>query len=385
MKPSKHLDKVLGRIDDLDTQNLTILVQRLAQERQLLETVFNAIGEGILVTDEAGTIEYANHAASKMIGLRDDAIGKATLWRLVPELAGSFQGVGESRQRDSMTCELSLEYPKPRDIRLHVSAFEDPRQERRLAVILNDVTVEKRSTERIIESEKVSSITMLAAGVAHELGNPLNSINIHLQLIARKLKQLETQSNTESLENSVSVCQGEVQRLEEIIHNFLHAIRPQHGKMVEVSLSSALDEVLEVLSGELSNRGISIENTVPADLPAVLGDTNQIKQVFFNVLKNATEAMQGGGQVIIVARTKDDACILEFKDNGEGIEAGDLAHIFEPYYSTKTKGAGLGMMIIHRILRDHGGSVQVHSTPGQGTTVALRFLRASKQVRLLEQ
>ena len=196
MAGRKHssLDRVLGRLDTLDSVNLANLVQRLARERGLFEAIFNTIHEGILVISADGAIEYANEAAARLIGLPEGELAGATLWRLVPGLHPSLEAsLADGAAVPVMAREIELSYPQPRTVRLYMVPFqaEGTREKsRRFAVILSDITQEKQTTERLIEDEKASSVLLLAAGVAHELGNPLNSLTIHLQLIARKLKKL---------------------------------------------------------------------------------------------------------------------------------------------------------------------------------------------------
>src|SRR5690606_12406680 len=194
MAAKKHtsLDRVLGRLDTLDSVNLANLVQRLARERGLFEDIFNTLQEGILVIDGDGLIEYANEAAHRLIGLNDDGLAGQTLWRLVPGLRPSLGADLDDGVLPVVAREFELTYPEPRTVRLHLLPFRHPSRGgggRRFPVILSDVTREKASTEERIEHERTSSILLLAAGVAHELGNPLNSLNIHLQLIDRKLRK----------------------------------------------------------------------------------------------------------------------------------------------------------------------------------------------------
>ncbi len=180
MAGRKHsnLDRVLGRLDSLDSVNLANLVQRLARERGLFEAIFNTINEGILVINADGGIEYANEAASRLIGLGEGELTRATLWRLVPGLRNSLEAsLGSRAAVPAMAREVELTYPQTRTVRLYMVPFlvEGVREKmRHFAVILTDVTREKQTTERMIEDERISSVLLLAAGVAHELGNPLN-------------------------------------------------------------------------------------------------------------------------------------------------------------------------------------------------------------------
>ncbi|MFM8337571.1 MAG: two-component system sensor histidine kinase NtrB [Opitutaceae bacterium] len=387
MAGKKHssLDRVLGRLDTLDSVNLANLVQRLARERGVFEEIFNTLQEGVLVIRDDGAIEYANHAAGRLVGLGEDVAGQ-TLWRLVPGLRNSLGAALDGDGAAPVVArEFELTYPEPRVVRLYMVPFRAPGagQARRFAVILTDITKERATTERRIESERNSSIVLLAAGVAHELGNPLNSLTIHLQLIERRLKRLKDAREAAALGESLRICRDEVARLDGIISNFLGAIRPQPPDLAETELGALVAEVLRVQHRELEDRGVAVE-VEAAPVPPVLADRNQIKQVIFNLTKNAMEAMGPGGSLRIRSRADDECVYLVFADTGAGIRAEDLGRLFQPYHTTKPGGNGLGLMIAQRIMREHGGQVGIESKEGVGTVVTLQFPRRDRRARMLE-
>jgi len=387
-KKNFSLDRVLGRLDTLDSVNLANLVQRLARERGLFEEIFNTLQEGVLVITLDGEIDYANDAAHRLIGLGEDELAGQTLWRLIPGLRPSLGGTLEDDTAAALPVvarEFELTYPEPRTVRLYMVPFrgEARGDARRFAVILTDVTRDKHATAQQLEDERTSSILLLAAGVAHELGNPLNSLTIHLQLITRKLKKLKTSKDTDSLVESVDVCRAEVARLDGIIAHFLEAIRPQPPDLAELDLAEVLAEVLRFQQREFADRRIAVEVEASGDLPVVMADRNQLKQVFFNLAKNALDAMEPGGRLKIRARADDDSVFLLFGDSGSGIKREDLVRVFQPYHTTKPGGHGLGLMIVQRILREHGGQVGIESKEGVGTVVTLQFPRKDRRVRML--
>jgi PAS domain S-box-containing protein len=383
--PKKYssLERLLGRLDTLDPVNMANLVQRLARERALFEQIFKTLQEGVLVIDREGAIEYANDSAQRLIGLAGDALTGKTLWRLIPGLRPTLEGDGPEGHVVSREFELS--YPEKRTVRLYMVPFRDNEggSALRHAVILADVTRDKLTTEQRIEDERTSSILLLAAGVAHELGNPLNSLTIHLQLIARKLKKLGKSPEAESIGESIDVCREEVARLDGIITHFLEAIHPSPPDLAETNLEEVLAEVLKFQKREFADRDIAVEAEAQVALPTVMADRNQVKQVFFNLTKNAMEAMQPGGRLKIKSRADDDSVYLLFGDSGSGIRQEDLLKLFQPYHTTKPGGHGLGLMIVQRIMRLHGGQVGVESREGMGTVVTLQFPRKDRRVRML--
>ncbi|MEO0510164.1 MAG: ATP-binding protein [Verrucomicrobiota bacterium] len=385
------LDKILGRIEDLDSVNLGILVQRLARERKMQETVFNTIQDGILVIDSDGVVQYANDAALFLIGLKANDIGVTRLWKMVPDLAKSIDPDATLGKKSApvLSRELELNYPERRIVRLYmvpIDAQVGHDGSGGYVIVISDLTEEKVSMEEQLENERTSSIVRLAAGVAHELGNPLNSLTIHLQLIERKLKKLALEREGASLAESLEVCQGEVQRLDGIITHFLEAVRPQKPELNELQLVELLEEVLRVQEAELSDRRleVDVEVKVSDEFPAVLGDRGQIKQVFFNLIKNAMEAMQAGGKLSIMAHKDDDFVYLQFADTGSGISEEELSKVFQAYYTTKKAGHGLGMMIVQRIMREHGGHITIESRESVGTAITLQFPQPHRRVRMLE-
>ena len=383
------LDRILGNLEDLDSANLPQVVQRLMRERRLLETVFNTIRDGILVIDENGVIQYANSQGCKLIGMQEDNVGKEVLWKLVPDLHRSLEGsTFQTDDEDSFTSrEIELSYPEKRLVRLYIVPLQEGAagvRLRNMAVILTDITEERLSTEQLIESEKVNSVLLLASGVAHELGNPLNSLTIHLQLLERKLKKLDASKDIEKLLASVEVCTGEVVRLDGIITHFLEAVRPTPPDFKELSLLSLLNEVLDVQGVEFQDRSINVDIEFMEKNPVIQGDGGQVKQVLFNLFKNSLEAMQKEDRLKIVCRGDDDSIYLQFADTGIGIAESYISKVFLPYYSTKDGGHGLGMMIVQRIMREHGGRIGIDSKTGVGTVVTLQFPRKYRRTRLLE-
>ena len=384
------LEKILGRIEDLDSVNLGILVQRLARERKMQETVFNTIQDGVIVIDSDGVVQYANDAALGLIGLKENDIGATRLWKMVPDLAKSIDldtVKGKKMSYPVLSREIELNYPDHRVVRLYmvpIDAQVGHDGSGGYVIVLSDITEERVCMEERLESERIDSIVRLAAGVAHELGNPLNSLTIHLQLIERKLKKLAKQPDATNLAESLQVCQGEVERLDGIITHFLKAIRPQKLELNELDLLELVEDVLRVQEAELSNRKLEVKVEVSDDLPTILGDRDQIKQAFFNLIKNAMEAMQPSGSLRILARCDDDYVYLQFVDNGSGISEEDLSKVFQAYYTTKEEGHGLGMMIVERIMREHGGHINIESRKEAGTAITLQFPQQHRRTRLLE-
>jgi len=377
------LDRVLGRIDDLDAQNLAILARRLERERDLMETVLDTLREGVLVLSADGAIDYANASAVRLLGVSPSAVTGAELRRVSPDIA---QALEMPETVGALTRELEVRYPEPRLLTLHLARVGDQlggERSRRVAV-LSDVTKERVQAEDRVESERIDSIVSLAAGVAHEVGNPLNAIGIHLQLLQREAAKLGDSPAAEKVRKAAEVCQGEIKRHDGIVLDYLGAVRQTPPLLADTDLIAVVAEATALLREQMEQLGVRVSLDVPGELPLILADRNQIKQALFNVMKNALEAMDRGGEIHVKLGSDDEWVILSIRDTGVGIPADKLTRVFDAYYTTKDSGGGIGMMILLRILRAHGGTVDIQSTPDVGTTVILRFPLKHRRVRTLE-
>ncbi len=388
----------LGRIGPEDVQNYFI---RLAQEKGFLETVFNAIQEGIIVTDSKGRITYLNDVACDIFGLDGkDAIGKRLDERVRGLDWNALTKTGAAVSRD-----LEIFYPTNRIINFYVVPLIIERREGLSgigdsarpestptgkaaehvghAMILRDITEDRRSEQQTIESERLNALTLLAAGVAHEIGNPLNSLHIHLQLMRRQAQKLDGPARTE-LEESIDVARSEVSRLDSIVTQFLRAIRPSKPQFQPENVNNLVDEAVRFFAPEIQDRDMVVEQELRSDLPLLQLDRDQMKQAFYNVIKNSFEAMKRRGILRIRTDRDDTHVLVSFTDTGGGMSPENLSHVFEPYFTTKASGSGLGLLIVRRIVREHGGELSIESNEGKGLTLTIRLPYIERRVRMLE-
>ncbi len=377
------LDKLIGRLDRLDPDHLQAHILRLAREKGLLETIFHALQEGIVLLDGRGRMLYANRAAGRLLGFdiehnEGDPLARflrGVDWNLVLRL-------DEGEWSRVVSREIEIHYPEHRFLAFYVVplTLQEP-AERGAVVILRDVTRDRQSQAENVESERLRAIMLLAAGVAHEIGNPLNSLSIHLQLLRR---EMDDTPQATSLRELVDVCRREVERLDRIVAQFLQAVRPVPPQLESAQIAEIVRETVEFLRHEIADRNVTVEMDDGAALPSVRVDRHQMRQAFFNIVKNAIEAMPGGGRLSISFSETDRFVVVTFRDTGKGIRSEDLSRVFEPYYTTKARGSGLGLMIVHRIIRDHGGEIEIHSEPERGTAVLISLPREDRLIRLLE-
>ena len=399
---SSFVEKVLGRIDVLDPLDLQSFVERLARERSFLETLFNTIEDGVLVANSEGKIIYLNNAVTHLFGYDEvELMGKA-IEHLLPDLDWGFlKAMDMEGSQGLVRREFDLSYPKPRFIRLYAAPLDGQIEgSTGMALILHDATEVREKTYDVIESERIQALTLLAASVAHELGNPLNALSIHLQLIEREIRKLRPSSCLVNLDNDhqkieisdiysklekyVSVAKGEVGRLDYIITQFLQAIRPARPNLKKNSLNDIIEETIELLRPELNNRGQSLKLILNEVLPLAFFDAGQIKQSLINLMKNSMQAMSTGGELIIKTGEAEEGVWISLTDTGCGIPQEKIKQIFEPYYTTKEKGSGLGLMIVQRIVRDHDGRLELTSHGSKGATFRIWLPKEERMPRLLK-
>jgi len=402
---SSFIEKVLGRIDALNPENLQSFVERLARDRSFLETLFDTIEDGVLVADPEGRVTYLNASAGRLTGFDEAAALDQPVERLLPELDwASLQAADHEGGQSVVRREFELEYPRKRFIRLYAAPLDgEAKGSTGMALILHDATEAREQTHEAIESERIQALTLLAASVAHELGNPLNALSIHLQLMEREIRKLgqpaagvdeplakrdgdadEVRDIAAKLEKYIGVAKGEVNRLDYIVTQFLQAIRPSRPKLKKSSLTDTIEETIELLRPEFDNRGQAIKLEFAKGLPLALFDAAQIKQSLINLMKNSMHAMSTGGELTLRTGEAGGGVWVSLTDTGGGIPQEQIKRIFEPYYTTKEKGSGLGLMIVQRIVRDHDGRLELVSHGGKGTTFRIWLPIEERRQRLIE-
>jgi two-component system, sporulation sensor kinase E len=373
---SAFIDKLLKRMDRLEPGEVQSVVLELMKEKGFLEKVFQTLQEGVILLGPEGAVTYVNQAACTFFGLQaEQVIGQ--------KLQQGMRGLDWNellKPGAVVSRDLEVFYPENRYLNFYITSI-DEEQPLGFVMLIRDVTETRKRTEQQLESERLNAFTLLAAGVAHELGNPLNSLTIHLQLLERRMKKMG--KSGDSLREHLDIATGEIKRMDTIISQFLAAIRPSKPQLQRSQIADLVQESVRFLKPELDQAKVKVKLDLRPDMPAMPLDADQMKQAIYNLIRNASQAMPKGGTLTISGSYTDFEVRLSFEDTGKGISAEQMGKLFQPFSTTRPTGTGLGLLIVRRIIREHGGEIDIESRVGQGTRVSLWLPLVERKVRLL--
>jgi nitrogen fixation/metabolism regulation signal transduction histidine kinase len=349
--------------------------QRLAEERRFHANIVASLEAGVMVVDGARRLVSANPAARALFGLEADAIGRAVART---ELVAGLADEGSRRALESALDQVRAGGPPvglaelPFGERL-VTVSVSPLAEGQALVLATDVTSEVRTNRRLIQSERLAAVGKLAAQVAHEIRNPLSSIALNTELLEEEV------GDKGEARAILSAVQREVERLTAITEEYLRYARLPRPRLRRGELNDVLRELCGFMNEELSAQGVALETDLSGELPPVRADERQLRQAFLNVMKNSQGAMGKGGRLAISTRPVSAGVEVRISDTGEGIAPEHLEQVFEPFFSTKEEGTGLGLAVTRQIVEEHGGSVRIESERGKGTTLTVTLPAADAE------
>jgi signal transduction histidine kinase len=359
------------------TDNVRIHALTL-QEKFRADVVLEQIGLGVVAADHSGSIVVCNRAARQILALGKSPEGRpiTTLGTgLALLLASSVPAVEHGEPRDIV---LDVKGRGEVPVRVRVAAVRGPLDAPGRLLLIEDLSERRALESELRGARRLASVGTLAAEMAHEIRNPLVSIKTFSQLLPERLDDRSFQLKF------AEVAQREVDAISRIIDRLLNYAGPTQLERRPTSLELLAREVLELLSPELHARHITVETDFAPDAPPVIVDADKIRQVLRNVVANAEQAMPAGGRLRVTTAVDSEAegsapaaCRMVIADTGCGIPKDKLAQVFDPFYSTRQHGFGLGLSLARHVMEEHGGSIEIDSRPGRSTRVTLTFALAS--------
>ncbi len=345
------------------------ILKEIKESEERYRSLVEMSPELIAVYSE-GTISYINNIGLDMVGAKckDDVIGKPIVDFIDPEereiVLEKLKHLDENRQKPT---EYRLVRVDGKVISVEVMGVPITYLGKSsIQLVITDITNRKINEELLLKSEKLNVVGQLAAGVAHELRNPLTSLKGFLHLLRTNI------GNPSESKKYMDIMSMEFDRIQQIINEFLVISKPSVVKFEIQNVRFLIEEVISLLETEANLNNVQIDTSIHPNIPSIRCDANQMKQVFINVIKNAIEAMPNGGSVSVNIRPEDDHHIsISIMDEGMGIEKERIDRLGEPFYSTKEKGTGLGLMVCQQIIHSHRGKIIFNSKPEKGTTVMI--------------
>lgn len=349
------------------------LSQKAAQFERLKEfseNIVESISVGILAADLDDRVESWNNQIERLSGIpREAAIGRRLHDLFPADLIDKFDSLRGGSGVYNIYKHV-LRQPEEATVNIAVAPLvsKDGAQIGRL-IIFDDVTDRAELERRLLQADKLSSIGLLAAGVAHEVNTPLAVISTYAQMLA---KQVSGDDQKSKLLDKIA---RQTFRASEIVNSLLNFSRTSPTEFAEVDLNKVIRETLSLVDHQLQNARIQVEQDLDSELPALKGNAGKLQQVFLNLVLNARDAMEGGGRLSVRSWTENGSAKVELSDTGVGIAPESLARVFDPFYTTKgaKKGTGLGLSVTYGIVREHGGDIEVESEPGRGATFRIEF------------
>jgi len=387
---SGFLNRLMERADKVDKEQIVDYMVEIAQERDLMVLIFDSMIEGMIVIDDKENVVLINQSARSILDLGDGPTAPLIpLHKIIDNkklLKICQKGIDCNEPLLEQEYEVEME-GEQRYLEVNTIPLHNRGVRHGTLFLIIDETESKEQERRLREAEKLAALTTMSAGVSHEIRNPLNSLSIHLQLLKRHMKKSGIED--EDIHETLSIFENEIKRLNDVIETFLSAVRPSRPQMKLLPLNKLVTDTLTLLEPEFRESEIRVSLREEGSWPLVNADETQFKQALINILRNAIEAIvehdeQTEEPIKRMAR-EPETVTLAVADTGKGIDPNDLPHIFEPYFTKKTRGTGLGLMIVDRIIREHGGELEAHSEMGKGTQLVITLPVAGEQPRLLNE
>lgn len=401
----KFVKRVSSKVSKLTSEQVQQLLDSLTEENEALDAVLESLGTGLLICNVDWHLKSENKAASRLIPITLHN-GTVPVWELIKDIhIAEFLKSNSSTQKKNVSEKFSITTNRDSiDEDIDDSDEDNPEFTRFICISIlplvrtrklsgyiiqiDDIT-EKHNQEALLRRmENLASLTNLAASVSHEIKNPLGAISIHIQLMQRALKKARDGDgklpDKKFVENYLKIVNEEIERLNQIILDFLFAVRPISTNMELVDPTNLLTDFITFIHAELEEKHILFETELIKKPSRIMVDVKLFRQILINLAQNAIAAMPNGGFLWISTAIKNERFVLNIIDSGVGMDTQTQSRIFEPYFTTRAQGTGLGLTMVYKIVKEFSGEINVKSFPGEGTLFSINLPLPQNERPLLE-
>jgi len=382
----EFMRKAIQKSQRMNEVQLKHFVKLITDEYSLLDAVMDSLNDGVIVANAENKIVKSNRAAERILENSLTESQEKNIWEYITEkkIADFISSVIQNEEGETSEEFNLISADKTKYIEVSVLPLVKEKKIMGTIILIADITEKRNEEIKTHRLESLASLTNVAAAVAHEIKNPLAAISIHLQLLKKNFTACNLSINQKA-QKHIGIIEEEIERLNKIIIDFLFAVRPLKFEFVSVDINEILKNLYETFFEEFNNKGIVISLNLQKELPKIEGDERFLRQVFMNVLTNASAAMPDGGFLDITTKLNQDTILISVSDSGQGILPENLNKIFEPYFTTKHDGTGLGLTMTYKVIKEHGGDIHVYSDYGMGTTFKFMLPISHKGSMLLLQ
>ena len=394
----RYAKRLAQKVAKLSNEQVESLLDMVLEENETLDAVMESLNTGLLICDKAGNLLLTNKTAERLLPFNATRVSLAEqrgmttpVWNIIADsdISAFLHSVYE-KPKNQTSEEFTLETAGG-SVRIIVVTALPLVQKKRVTgtlIQIEDVTDARNQQTLLRRMESLASLTNLAASVAHEIKNPLGAISIHIQLIQKALKKARAGDgllpDEKYVEKYLDVVNEEIDRLNRIIVDFLFAVRPIQAKLEPVNPNEIINSLMEFMKPEFDKAKVELKLELLDKPPNLMLDVALFKQVIMNLAQNAVAAMKNGGILGINTQIKNDHFIITVADTGEGMDEQTCSRIFEPYFTTKANGTGLGLTMVYKIIKESAGEIDVRSFPGEGTIFTISLPIPQKERRSIE-
>ena len=408
-----YVKRVSEMLPKLSQEQVKRVLNSIMTENEMLDSILESLSTGLIVVNRAWKILKLNKIAERYLSFvyyADETKGESLcIWECIsePEIAEFLKKCAEDDKMNvSEEFTTADSSGSVRFLSVSVLSFVYDSEMLGSIIKIYDITEKRTQEVKLRRMENMASLTNLAAGMAHEIKNPLGAISIHIQLIQRAVKKKRGTDrmlpDKKLLEDHLDVVNEEIENLNRLVMDFLFAVRPVKAELTLSNPVKMLSAIVEFFAPEFNKSSVALELEAPKECPRLLVDEKLFREAIINLIQNAFAAIKERyeeccvaeenpvaarkmtGRIVISVTVKYDKVLITVEDNGTGMSKETSARIFEPYFTTKANGTGLGMTMVYKIIKEFSGEVQVKSELGKGTVFTLTVPVPQTNKKLIE-